>query len=382
MAADEIGTLRALKTHRKELIDPTITAHSGTIVKTTGDGLLVSFASAMDCVACAVTIQRGMVQRNIELPDDKRFLLRIGINVGDIIIDNNDIFGDGVNIAARLETLSEPGGVCVSHTVRDQIGDKLLLTFADCGEQTVKNIPKPVRVFAISPQVIADGPDISLGQISKRTRPRRAYAIAVVMICLLVGAVGWQLHRLQLNAQTVSGAPTALEAGYNQRPSIAVLPLVSLSVPPQDDYFADGLTEDIISALSRFQEISVRSRNSVFAYKGKSPRPEEVGRDLNVRYLVEGSVRRNSESIRVTVRLTDASRGNLVWSENYDSLPKDIFVVQEDITRRIAGTLFVRLSALESARAAAKPPGNLEAYDLVLRGRSLYARETRTALSL
>ena len=381
MAADEIGTLRTLKAHRKELIDPTITAHSGTIVKTTGDGLLVSFASAVDCVACAVTIQRGMIQRNIGLPEDKRFLLRIGINVGDIIIDNNDIFGDGVNIAARLEALSEPGGICVSHTVRDQIGEKLLLTLSDRGEQIVKNIPKPVRVFAMSPQMIADGPDISLAQPSEQPQSRRAYTIAALVICLLVVTAGWQLHRLQSNAQTGSSGSKALEAGLNQRPSVAVLPLVSLSASPQDDYFADGLTEDIIAALGRFQEISVRSRNSVFNYKDKSPRPEEVARDLNVRYIVEGSVRRSLESIRVAIRLTEAVRGNLVWSENYDSLPKDIFVLQGDITRRIAGTLVVRLSALEAARAAAKPPSNLEAYDLVLRARSFDARGTRTALS-
>jgi adenylate cyclase len=383
MAVDEVGTLRALKAHRKKLIDPTIAAHGGLIVKTTGDGLLVSFGSAVDGVACAVAIQRGMVRRNADLPEDKRFLLRIGINVGDIILDENDIFGDGVNIAARLETLSEPGGLCISHTVRDQIGEKLPLTFVDCGEQTVKNIPKPVRVFALSSQDIASGPDILLGREPERARRGRAYAIAGVATgILIVGAIAWwQLHRPAPISQAASSAMAVPEVVAPRPVSIAVLPLLSLSAPNQDDYFADGLTEDIISALGRFSQISVRSRNSVFAYKDKAPRPEEIGRDLNVRYILEGSVRRNPEQIRIAVRLTETSHGNLVWSEKYDALPKDIFNVQEEITRKIVGTLAVRVSSLEAARLATTPPNNLEAYDLVLRGRSLYARATRTSLS-
>jgi adenylate cyclase len=383
MAVDEVGTLQALKAHRKKLIVPTIAAHGGLIVKTTGDGLLASFGSAVDCVACAVAIQKGMFRRNADLPEDKRFLLRIGVNVGDIILDENDIFGDGVNIAARLETLSEAGGLCISHTVRDQIGEKLPLTFVDHGEQTVKNIPKPVRVFALSPQEIASGPDILPGREPERARPGRAYAIAGVAIgILIVGAIAWgQLHRPTPISQATSNTTAVPEVVAPRRVSIAVLPLLSLSAPTQDDYFADGLTEDIISALGRFSQISVRSRNSVFSYKDKAPRPEEIGRDLNVRYILEGSVRRNPEQIRIAVRLTEASHGNLVWSEKYDALPKDIFNVQEEITRRIVGTLAVRVSSLEAARLATTPASNLEAYDLVLRGRSLYARATRTSLS-
>ena len=380
MAVDEVGTLQALKAHRKKLIDPTIAAHSGVIVKTTGDGLLASFDSAVDGVACAVAIQRGMVRRNASLPENKQFLLRIGINVGDIILDENDIFGDGVNIAARLETLSEPGGLCISHTVRDQIGEKLPLTFVDRGEQTVKNIPKPVHAFALSLQDITSGPDILHGRELERARHAYPYAIAGVAISILIkGAVAWgQLHR---PAPVSSSSIAVPDVVAPRRVSIAVLPLLSLSAPTQDDYFADGLTEDIISALGRFSQISVRSRNSVFAYKDKAPRPEEIGRDLNVRYILEGSVRRNPEQIRIAVRLTEASHGSLVWSEKYDALPKDIFNVQEEITRRIVGTLAVRVSSLEAARLATTPASNLEAYDLVLRGRSLYARATRTSLS-
>ena len=383
MAVDEVGTLQSLKAHRKKLIDPTIAAHGGLIVKTTGDGLLASFGSAVDCVACAVAIQKGMVGRNADLPEEKRFLLRIGVNVGDIILDENDIFGDGVNIAARLETLSEAGGLCISHTVRDQIGEKLPLTFVDRGEQTVKNIPKPVRVFALSPQEIASGSDILPEREPERARPVRAYAIAGVAIgILIIFAIAWgQLHRPEPISQATSNATAVPEVVAQRRVSIAVLPLLSLSAPTQDDYFADGLTEDIISALGRFSQISVRSRNSVFAYKDKAPRPEEIGRDLNVRYILEGSVRRNPEQIRIAVRLTEASHGDLVWSEKYDALPKDVFNVQEEITRRIVGTLAVRVSSLEAARLATTPASNLEAYDLVLRGRSLYARATRTSLS-
>jgi adenylate cyclase len=254
MGSDELGTLQALKAHRRILIDPTIAAHGGVIVKTTGDGLLVRFASAVDGVACAVAIQRGMIQRNIGSPENKRFLLRIGINVGDIILDEDDIFGDGVNIAARLETLSEPGGLCISQSVRDQIGETLPLTFVDLGEQTVKNIAKPVHVFTMSSQAIASGPDIFIGRMSRWSRPGRSYAIAVVAIGVLVlGAIAWGwLHRSAPIVQAGTSATAVSQVAAAQHPSIAVLPLISLSTPTEDDYFADGLTEDIISALGRF----------------------------------------------------------------------------------------------------------------------------------
>jgi adenylate cyclase len=379
MASDELGTLHTLKAHRKQFIDPTISAHEGNIVKATGDGLLVSFGSAVDAVSCAVAIQRGMIHRNLELLEEKRFLLRIGINVGDIILDENDIFGEGVNIAARLETLSEPGGVCISYTVRDQIGEKLPLAFVDLGEKTVKNIPKPVHVFGLSSQSIADGQEITTSRTPTPARPWGRYAIAALAISILLAfAVAWLYHSAK-NLQATSS--TATKDVMARRASIAVLPLRSLSAPGQNDYFADGLTEDIISALGRFSDVSVRSRNSVFAYKDKSPRPEEVGKELSVRYIIEGSIRRSPERIRAAIRLTEASSGTVLWSENYDVPPKDIFDMQEEITRRIVGTLAIRVSSLEAARSATKPPSTLEAYDFVLRGRSLYERSTRTAIS-
>jgi class 3 adenylate cyclase/TolB-like protein len=374
MGADEVGTLRALKTLRKDAIDPAIAGHGGRIVKTTGDGLLAEFPSVVDAVACAVTVQRRMLDRGKDVPDDKRIVFRIGINVGDIIIDGNDIFGDGVNIAARLESICEPGGLCISDTACDQVHGKLPLIFTDRGEQQVKNIARPVRVFGLSPQAVAEAPEMEgrSGPRKSSSRPLAAAAIAAALIVIGVGA-WWGLRATAPSP----GPPVSME----NRPTIAVLPLTSLAAEGKEDYFADGLTEDIISALGRFPEFIVRSRNAVFPYKGKIPRPEDVGRDLAVRYIVDGSIRRSPERIRIAMHLTDAARGTQLWSENYDVVPKDIFSVQDDITRRIAGTLASRLSNLELAKAATKPPSSLETYDLVLRGRDLLNRVNRTANS-
>ena len=377
MGADEVGTLRALKAARKEAIDTAIAAHGGRIVKTTGDGLLAEFPSVVNAVACAVTVQRKMLARNAGTPDDKRIVFRAGINVGDIIIDGNDIFGDGVNIAARLESICEPGGLCISEVACDQVRNKLPLTFTDRGEQQVKNIARPVRVFGLSAQAIAEAPEIEIGRASTGGLRKRAVlvaAIAAAVIC--AGGAGWWAMRAGAPSQTAS-APASTDV----RPTVAVLPLVSLEANDKDDNFADGLTEDIISALGRFSDITVRSRNAVFAFKGKTPSPAQVGRDLAVRYIVEGSIRRSPERIRISIGLAAAADGSQLWSENYDVAPKEIFSVQDDITRRIAGTLVSRLTNLELAKIATKPPSSLEAYDLVLRGRDLYNRVNRTANS-
>jgi adenylate cyclase len=376
MGADEVGTLRALRALRKEHVDPAIAAHGGRIVKTTGDGLLADFASVVDAVACGVAVQRKMREQNRDVAEDKRVVFRIGINIGDIIIEGNDIFGDGVNIAARLESICEPGGLCISDNACDQVRDKLPLTFADGGEQQVKNIARPVRVFGLSPQAIAEAPDLAQARAVPAASRRTAMLAAALALLLAVagGGIWWALHQSTPSA-------TQTSSSTDVRPSIAVLPLVSLAEGGKEDYFADGLTEDIISALGRFSEITVRSRNAVFAYKGKTPKPDEVGRALDVRYLVEGSIRRSPERIRISINLTAAGRGTQLWSENYDVAPKDIFSVQDDITRRIAGTLVSRLTNLELAKVATKPPSSLEAYDLVLRGRDLSARINRTANS-
>jgi adenylate cyclase len=374
MGADEVGTLRQLMAHRRELIDPTIAARRGRIVKTTGDGVLAEFPSAVEAVACAITVQRGLVSRNEAVPEESRLAFRIGINLGDIIIQANDIFGDGVNVAARLETLCEPGGLCISRAVRDQVRDKLPLAFDDLGEQTVKNIARPVRAFGLSPEAIAATPDLAPSDGPAPTiHHRRWIGVAVAVVGIVGAASAWWIMGGPATTPpaAVSIAPAAAHA------SIAVLPFASLGDPDRSDYFTDGLTEDIISALGRFRDISVISRGGVFAYKGRSPTPAEVGRDLKVRYVVEGSVRRAAEHIRVSVSLTDTSRGALLWSEKYDAEPKDIFAVQDQITRRISGALAVQVTNLELARSAAKPPTNLESYDLVLRGRDLLSRPTR-----
>ena len=377
MEADEVGTLRALKGARKDQVDPAIAAHGGRIVKTTGDGVLAEFPSVVDAVACAVTIQRRLLDRNRDVRDEKRIVFRIGINIGDIIIDGKDIFGDGVNIAARLESICEPGGLCISDTARDQIRGKLPLIFTDGGEHQVKNIARPVRVFALSEQAIATAPELNVGRPAPAKPRKPVLLIVAVAVAVIIGggAIWWAMHTTTPSQMVLAPSNTDV------RPTIAVLPLVSRGADKKEDYFADGLTEDIISALGRFSDITVRSRNAIFAYKGMTPKPADVGRALNVRYIVEGSVRRNPERIRISISLTSAEHGTQLWSENYDVAPKDIFSVQDDITRRIAGTLVSRLTNLELAKVATKQPSSLEAYDLVLRGRSLYARVERTANS-
>ena len=383
MGIDEVGTLRRLRAYRSELIDPAIAARHGRIVKTTGDGLLVEFASAVDAVACAITAQRALAARNEGVAEEQRLVFRIGINVGDIIIEANDIFGDGVNVAARLETLSEAGGLCISRAVRDQVRDKLPLAFDDLGEQQVKNIARPVRAFALGPEAIAAAPDLAAGLAVAppgRGRAWIAAALAGLLVALLIAGAGgvWWLARGPASAPPAAApaAPgSAPEVGG--RASIAVLPFAALSADGGRDYFADGLTEDIIAALGHFRELSVIAPAAVFAYKGRNPTPAEVGRDLKVRYVVEGSVRRAADSVRVSVNLTDTARSQVLWSEKYDSVPKEIFEVQDQITRRISGALAVRVTSLELTRSAAKRPGSMEAYDLVLRGRALSAHLTR-----
>jgi adenylate cyclase len=382
MGADEIGTLRALRAHRRELIDPTIAAHHGRIVKTTGDGLLVEFPSAVEAVTCAISVQQGIALRNEGVTEDKRLIFRIGINVGDIISEAGDIFGDGVNVAARLESLCEPGGLCISRAVRDQVRDKLPVTFDDLGEQQVKNIARPVRAFGLTPEAITAIPELAPSGFKGQGGPDRRRWIIAALVAVLVSAGGaaWWMVRVpppvSHSAESIAATPVPIGGA---RASIAVLPLEALGAEGGSDYFADGLTEDIISALGRFRELSVMSLGAVFAYKGKHPPPMEVGRDLKVRYVVEGSIRRAPERIRVAVSLTDTNQNAVLWSEKYDAEPKDIFAVQDQITRRISGALALRVTGLELARSATKPPNNLEAYDLVLRGRDLLNRLTRSA---
>jgi adenylate cyclase len=380
MGADEVGTFRSLQAHLREVIDPTIAARGGRIVKTAGDGLLVEFPSAVEAVACAIAIQQALLLRNVAVPPGERLMFRIGINVGDVIVKGTDIFGDGVNVAARLESICEPGGLCISRSVRDQVRDRLPVTFNDLGEHAVKNIARKVRVFALEADAIAAASLPKADVASVHKRPLRWIPVVVVVFGSVTAGVGawWELRHV---AGPAAEAPAASPANSRviQQASIAVLPFVSLANQSSEgDYFADGLTEDIISALGRFSELSVISRAGVFAYKGKNPAPAEVHRDLDVRYVVEGSVRRSTERVRVSVSLTDTTRAALLWSNRYDVQMKDIFSVQEQIAREISGALAVKVTHLEIAQSAAKPPDSMEAYDLVLRGRASLARAKRS----
>jgi adenylate cyclase len=335
MEADETGTLARLKTHRIELIDPAIAKNRGRIVKTTGDGMLVEFHSVVDAVLCAVEIQRRMARRNADVSPARWMQFRIGINLGDVIVEENDIFGDGVNVAARLETLAEPGGICVSGAVRDQVGDRLDdLEFEDLGDQSVKNITRPIHVFRV---------------------------------------------RLERDATTApEGAKgAAVAATTAKKPSIAVLPLVNMSGDPEQEFFADGLTEDIITELSRFRDLLVISRNSTFVHKGKAVKVQEVAREFGVDYVLEGSVRKAGDRIRVTVQLIDAETDRHIWAERYDRQLEDIFAIQDEMTRAIVATLPGRVEAATHDRAKRKPTDNMAAYECVLAAKVLHHRSTR-----
>jgi adenylate cyclase len=323
MGSDEEGTLAALKSDRRELIDPLIGQHRGRIFKTTGDGILIEFASVVDAVRCAVVVQQGMADRNANRPEAERIRFRIGINLGDVIHDEGDIFGDGVNVAARLQTLAEPGEICVSASVREQVGEKLPIGFADMGQHDVKNIARPVRVY----------------RVQKEGEPRADLA------------------------DDTKTAPLALP----DHPSIAVLPFANMSGDPEQDYFVDGMVEDIITGLSRIRWLFVIARNSSFAYRGKSPNIHQVGRELGVRYVLEGSVRRAAGRVRITGQLVEAESGRHIWAERYDRALDDVFALQDEITLSVVGAIEPSLRRAEIERVKRKRPEHLDAYDLVLR---------------
>jgi adenylate cyclase len=325
MGRDEEGTLAALKALRAGLIDPSIAEHRGRIVKTTGDGLLVEFASVVDAVRCAIAVQRAIGERNAAIPEARRIALRIGINLGDIIIDEGDIFGDGVNVAARLEALAEPGGICVNRAVRDQIRDRLAVTFDDIGEQSLKNIARPVRVYRV--RLAAD-----------ETAPIAPSARTVPALAL------------------------------PDKPSIAVLPFANMSNDKEQEFFADGIAEDIITALSRYSSLFVIARNSSFSFKGRAVDVKQVGRELGVRYVLEGSLRKSGNRIRVTAQLVEAESGNHVWAERYDRDLDDIFAVQDEITQATTIAIAPAIADAEQQRAVRKPPDSLDAWAAYQRG--------------
>ena len=335
MAADEEGTLATLNAYR-EVIDELIGRHHGRIFTTAGDSVMAEFASAVEAVRCAAAIQQEIERRNAEVAEPRRMLFRVGVNLGDVMVGGDNLFGEGVNVAARLEGVAEPGGISISGAVHDQIRSKVGLGFDDLGERSLKNIGHPVRVFGVRREGLA-GP----GPLSER--------------------------------------PTTSARRPSVFPSIAVLPFANFGGDPEQEYFADGITEDLITELSRFQEIRVIARNSVMAYKNSPVRVQEVGRDLGVRYVLEGSVRKAGARVRITAQLIDSATGHHLWAERFDRELADIFEVQDEVTSRIVATLAGKLAESERRRARSGQTENLEAYDCVLRGRELWERFTPEA---
>jgi len=315
MGEDEEGTLARLNAHRRELIDPMVAEHHGRIVKTTGDGLLIEFPSVVEAVSCALAVQRAMVERNAATPEEKRITFRIGVNLGDIIVEDGDIHGDGVNIAARLEGIAEPGGICISDDAFRQVRAKVEAEFADIGEQSLKNIARPIRVYRIPIAENATAPTLPLPD----------------------------------------------------KPSIAVLPFANLSGDPEQEYFADGMVEEIITALSRIRWLFVIARNSSFTYKGQAVDVKQVGRELGVRYVLEGSVRKAGGRVRITTQLIDAETGAHLWADRFDGRLEDVFELQDQVAISAAGVVEPTLQAAEIRRSAQRPTKDLTAYDLYLR---------------
>jgi adenylate cyclase len=375
MGEDEAGTHQALSKLRRA-VDPLIVAHGGRIVGTAGDSWLADFSSVVDAVNCALEMQRAARSINNPMPPERRLELRIGVNLGDVIVDGDDIFGDGVNIAARLEALAQPGTVCISHTVYEQVRNKLDLDYRPLGSHRVKNIAEPVRAYAVGVGSAAPRP-------RRGRRPLMAAAGAAALVA--AGLVAWALHAgvgrelfgLGATPKPVEVASLVAPAHLARHPSVAVLPFENLSGDAGHDFFSDGITEDVITALGRFSNLLVVAKSASFQFKGRNQAPAEIGRLLDVRYLLEGSVRRAGDRVRVNAELTEAATGRHLWSEAYDAEVKDIFGVQDDIARRVVGAAAVKLTGFERDRALAKPTESLAAYEYVLRGREVYSHATR-----
>jgi TolB-like protein/class 3 adenylate cyclase/Tfp pilus assembly protein PilF len=383
MGADEEATLARLKALRAELIDPAIASHHGRIFKTTGDGLLAEFTSVVAAVQCAAKIQIEMASRGAADPPERRIVFRVGINLGDIIIEGDDIYGDGVNIAARLEGICEPGGVAMAASAHEQVRDKIAYRCVDRGEHSVKNIARPVHVYALDLR----GPGSAAAAPGKLSVPKRRVAwrraSAGIAVILIAAVAGLFLAAPEF-AKRVRSSAAALLAGKpagtaESRAAIAVLPFANQSGGEKRDYFSDGITEDIINALGRFSGVMVIARNAVQEYKGRSATREEISRELGVRYIVQGSVREADGRLRVAVELSDAATGTLLWSERYEGEGKQVFEIQDRIVKNIVGALAVKLTRFEQQRVFAKPTESLQAYDLVLRARELISRSERSA---
>lgn len=371
MAVDEAGTLARQNALRRELIDPKIAEYGGHLVKATGDGVLVEFPSVVDALRCAVTIQLAMAGRAAAESEETRIAYRIGINLGDIIIEDDDIYGDGVNVAARLEALAEPGGVCVSRTVVDHVKGKVASDFEDQGEQEVKNIPAPVHVFRVLMEPEAAGEPTAESAATVWWR-RPAAGVAAILAIAVVGTMVWQPWAPDVEPATVEKMALPLP----DKPSIAVLPFDNMSADPEQDYFADGMTDDLITGLSKHPGLFVISRNSTFTYKGTPVKVRQVAEELGVRYVLEGSVRRSGDEVRVNAQLIDALSGFHLWAEKYDGSLTDIFALQDKVVGQIVTALAINLTSGESAQTDDVETFVPAAYDAFLQGSEHYRRWT------
>ena len=362
MAEDEAATVKTIATYR-DIMSSLIKQHRGRVVDSPGDNVLAEFSSVVDAVQCAVAVQNEFQTRNAELPENRRMEFRIGINLGDVIDEENRLYGDGVNIAARLEALADAGGVCISGTAFDQVKGKLSLGYQFVGEQTVKNIPDPIRVY----KVLMDERDAGkLIGVGKKAPKSRWAEIAAIVVFVAIGLVIYQFYvrRPAIEPASVEKMTFPLP----DKPSIAVLPFDNMSGDPEQEYFSDGLTEEIITALSKVPKMFVIARNSTYTYKGKPIKVQQVAEDLGVKYVLEGSVRKDKEQVRISAQLIDALSGHHLWAERYDRKLKEIFAVQDEITMRILSALEVRLTDGEQALIQKKGTNNLKAYLQLLQG--------------
>jgi adenylate cyclase len=379
MGEDEEGTLRTLSAYRK-ITDSLIERHHGRFVNSAGDSILAEFASVVEAVTCAVSIQTALRPENAELPPERRMQFRIGVNLGDVMVEGEQIYGDGVNVAARLESLADPGGICISGTVHEQVRDKLALTYEDRGEQEVKNIARPVRVWRVKLDgaiPAAQGPPRTR-RVWTRTAPLSLAIIAIsIATFVIVQHVSFKPQHTSASIPPHGNPAPPLPS----IPSIAVLPFTNLSGDPQQQYFSDGITDDLITDLSRVPKLFVIARTSSFTYKGKAEKAQSIGRELGVKYLLEGSVQRVGDQVRIDVQLVEADTGSEVWSQRYDRQMRDIFKLQDEIVQSLTTTLGLQLSMLENGIVVRERTNNLEAYDYLLRGLEGMVSQTPDAFS-
>jgi len=362
---DEEGTLAAVKVDFAEAFDPNIAAHGGRTFKTMGDGLLAEFSSVVDAVRCAVEIQRTMANRNAIRPEDRRIEFRIGINLGDVVAQGDDLHGDGVNVSARLEGIADPGGICISGTAFDHIQKNVDVGYEFLGEREVKNIAQPVRVYRVLTNPDDAGKLIGVARGTPGTRKWLAIAVSMVLLAAVAGSVAWLRPWGKYDEPVATGRTGILSSA---RPSIAVLPFANMSDEKEQEYFSDGMTEDLITDLSRISALTVIARSSTSAYKGKSPDFRNIAKDLGVTHVIEGSVRKAGGRVRITAQLIDATTGAHLWANRYDREMKDIFALQDEVRSRIVSALAIKLTPKEEKLLARPQTGSPEAYELYLKG--------------